>query len=382
MQQPAAQATIGEEGGLRLAFAGGGTGGHIVPGLHLLAELERSGTPPSDLLWFHSGRAVEERVLRGLEGSVADRVLERVVLALEPPGGGAPSLARLGLRLPTETLRARSALKRHRTQALLGLGGFTTAPAVLAARSLGIPVALLEINAVAGRATRKLAPFCARVYHAWRGTLPAGTSSRDMHTGAPLAPDFVRADAAARDAARTAMGVAPEHALLLVLGGSQGALGLNDFLAASAERIIASGVQILHQVGPGRAQEGAAAVPGYRAVEYIDDVAQAVTAADLILCRGGASTLAEIGAVGTPSWVVPYPHHADRHQESNARELGDGLRIVQEQDLTDAACAELIRTLGSDGQPERERMRSALDGAVPRDAAARIALDLLDLVRT
>jgi len=381
MPAPAARAATGEEGGLRLAFAGGGTGGHIVPGLHLLSELERSEGGPADLVWFHSGRAVEERVLRGLEGTAANNVLERVVLKLEPAGGGAPVLARLALRLPAETLRARGALKRHRAQVLIGLGGFTTAPAVLAARSLGIPVALLEINAVAGRATRRLAPLCKRIYHAWSGTLPAVPNARDLHTGAPLAPDFMRADDASRSTARTALGVPLEQALLVVLGGSQGAQGLNQFLRAFAPKLVEAGARILHQVGPGRLAERASDVPGYEAVEYIDDVPRALTAADLVLCRGGASTLAEIGAVGTPAWVVPYPHHTDRHQERNARELGAGVRIVQEADLTAAACEALIRALGAEGEAERGRMRAALAATLPQGAAARILADLRTLVR-
>ena len=98
----------------------------------------------------------------------------------------------------------------------------------------------------------------------------------------------------------------------------------------------------------------------------------ALTAADLVLCRGGASTLAEIGAMGTPAWVVPYPHHADKHQEQNARQLGDGVRILEERELVAQLATELVRVLGPEGDAERGAMRAALAGLVPCDGALQV----------
>ena len=368
---------------LRLAVAGGGTGGHVVPGRHLLDVLAAQRGAVQDLLWFHGARPAEERCLREIDGHPAALAFERVALPVEPEVGGAPTLGLLTRRMLPAVLRARRALARHRSQVLLGLGGYTTAPAVLAAKSLALPVVMLEVNATAGRATRALAPLCQRVLHAWRETLPPEREGMKHHLiGPPLGPGFVPPDDVerARAEAKEDLGFDPRRPLLVVLGGSQGARGLNDFVRHHVSMLLGSGVQVLHQVGPGRRNEGAADLVGYGLVEFIDDVRAALVAADFVLCRGGASTLAEVGAVGTPAWVVPYPHHADRHQERNARQLDGGVRIVDEAQLDRSRCEELLRAMGPDGAEERARMRQRLLAAVPRGAAARVWREL-DLLR-
>jgi UDP-N-acetylglucosamine--N-acetylmuramyl-(pentapeptide) pyrophosphoryl-undecaprenol N-acetylglucosamine transferase len=357
-----------------------------VPGLHLLSHLLRSGDVPERVVWFLTGRAVEEEVLAAAPGDLGEIALERVRLELEPPGGGAPSLARVARRLAPETLRARRALAAAGARVLCGLGGFTSLPAALAARSLGIPFALLEINAVAGRSTRALAPLAARVFHAWPDTAPAsahGEGAKHRVTGPPLGTAFLRAPADDAEAAaeRAALGFDAARPLLVVLGGSQGAGALNAFVRARAEALAAAGVQVLHQVGPGRADEGAAGHPGYRAAEYLRDVPRALRAATLVLCRGGASTIAEVGASGRAAIVVPYPHSPDRHQEKNALRLGDGAIVVAEPELGDATAALLVRLAGESGAAERRRRAAAAAAAVPTDAGARIAAALMALAR-
>lgn len=365
----------------RIAIAGGGTGGHIVPGLHVLAHALGAGRAGEieDLLWLTSGRAVEERVFAGAElGDLGTR-LDRVALPLEPEHGGAPSRAALVLRTPRAVWRARAALSAHRSEVLLGLGGFTTLPAVLAARALGLPVVLLEINAVRGAATAKLARFAERVLHAWRATLPDGReSARDRWIGPPLAPAIAEGDASEASArrARRALGYRAESPLLLVLGGSQGSSALNAFVRARASTLLASGVQILHQTGPGKLAEAAPAAAGYRASEYVAPMSEALAAASVCVCRGGASTLAEVAAARVPAFVAPYPHHADRHQEKNAAQLGLGARLVADERLDGALCEEIVRLSTDAGRDDRERMRAALAAAVPRDAARRV-LDAL-----
>jgi len=369
---------------LRLALAGGGTGGHLVPGLHLLAAArELCAEPLADLVWFTSGRAVEERVLAGLEARLAPVPVERVALPLEPEGGGAPSRSALVLRTPRAVARARRTLARHRTQVLLGLGGFTALPAVLAARSLGIPVVLLEVNATPGAATRWLARFASRVCHAWRAGAEAGAGERHVFTGPPLSAEYHGAqDERAQSAARVALGFEGARPLLVVLGGSQGAGGLNRFVQSAAPALVAQGLQVLHQTGPGRASEGCAPFRGYLAQEYVDPVWRALHGATAVLCRGGASTLAEVAAARVPALVVPYPHHADRHQELNARQLGAGVRIVPEQELGPAVRDELAALCAPAGQAQRATRRAALAQAVPLDAGARIFEELAALART
>jgi UDP-N-acetylglucosamine--N-acetylmuramyl-(pentapeptide) pyrophosphoryl-undecaprenol N-acetylglucosamine transferase len=368
--------------GLRIALAGGGTGGHIVPGRHLLAQ---HGAPLADVLWFCTGRPVEDRAFAGLREELGGAPFERCELELEPDGGGAPTKAGLVLRTWPAVRQARAALRAHGSEVLVGLGGFTCLPAVLAARSLGIPIALLEINAVRGKATRWLAPLSTRVFHAWRGTLPkGGTSERHVLTGPPLAPAFARGSVSEERvrAARVELGFQPERPLLVVLGGSQGAGALNDFVRNHLGEFVRRGVQVLHQTGPGRLEQGAPMRNGYRKVEFVHDVHAALSAATLVLCRGGASTLAEVAALRRPAWVVPYPHHADRHQERNARELGQGVELVEEARLGASFAQELVQFTFGSGARELARRSEELSRAMPLDAAERIWKELAPLART
>jgi len=353
-----------------------------VPGLHLIAHLEGAGIEVEHVTWFTSGRAVEEPVLAGAELRGVD--LARVELPLEPAAGGAPSLARLALRLLPTTLRARRELVRSRAELVLGLGGFTSAPAILAARSLGLPAYLLEINASPGRATRLLAPLCKRVFHAFEATVP-DASARHEVTGPPVDPRFSLRDEspAAIAAARTRLaselgmeaGREAEAPLLVVLGGSQGARGLNEFVRDHDHLFAEADVQVVHQVGPGRLAEAAPARAGYHALEYATDIPLLLAAATLVLCRGGASTLVEIAATGVPTWVVPYPHHADLHQERNARAIG-GFELVQEVELGEDQARELMRWLGPSGAEERAHVAASLAAGRLGDGAARILSEL------
>ena len=198
------------------------------------------------------------------------------------PGRGRLPCGGLGRRMVPAILKARRALAMHRTQVLLGLGGFTTAPAALAARSLGIPVVLLEINATAGKATRALGPLCQRVLHAWRETLPPGREGQKHQlVGPPVSPGFKPPTVPDREQAEAKddLGFDPARPLLVVLGGSQGARGLNAFIRQHVSFLLGSGVQVLHQVGPGRRTEGADDLEGYAAVEFLDDVRLALVAA-------------------------------------------------------------------------------------------------------
>jgi len=372
------QPPLAKLAGLRLALAGGGTGGHIVPGRHLLAH---AGSELGDVLWFCTGRPVEERAFEGLDRFGTP--IERVALHLEPDGGGAPSAAGLALRTLPAIRAARAALREHQSEVLLGLGGFTSLPAVLAARWLRIPVALIEINAAPGKATRRLAPLATRVFHAWQGTLPHGAESRrDLWTGPPLAPAFVRGRVEHADAtsARAALGFAAARPLVVVIGGSQGAGALNKFVSAHVDEFLRRDVQVLHQTGPGKLEQGAEERFGYRRVEFIADVHLALCAATIVLCRGGASTLAEVAAVRRPAWVVPYPHHRDRQQERNARELGAGVEIVAEERLNAAFARELVAMTAPASAAVLEGRALELERCLPLDASERIWRELLRLV--
>ncbi|QDU84318.1 UDP-N-acetylglucosamine--N-acetylmuramyl-(pentapeptide) pyrophosphoryl-undecaprenol N-acetylglucosamine transferase MurG [Planctomycetes bacterium Pla163] len=367
---------------LRIALAGGGTGGHLVPALGLLRHGVAGGRVES-VHWFTTGRPVETRVLGDL-AEVLGVPATTSALRLEGPRG-APGRLRQAVDLPRAVLRARRELRAFRPDVLIGTGGFGSTPGVLAARLCGVPVVLLEVNARPGTAVRWLGPLSAAVCHSMAGSLPIGAPAggRHRHTGPPLPP--VLDEQTEREGDRTGD---PDGAAtgprLLVLGGSQGAGGLNAFVARSAQALVAAGVHVVHQVGPGRLGEGAAGLvagPGsYGAHEYLDGVPDELRRATVVLCRGGAATLVEVAAARTPAVVVPYPHHTDRHQWHNALELGAGARIVEESSLAadpEALCNWLVQLCGAGGARDRDRMAAALAGALRPNGSAAI-FDAID----
>jgi len=211
----------------------------------------------------------------------------------------------------------------------------------------------------------------------------ASSDGRHLLTGPPLNPSFaqVRDDVSDRRSIARAAGLPGDGPLLAVLGGSQGAGSLNQFLTTHAQVLLDAGVEVLHQCGPGRRSEAPANRTGLMVQEYVSDVSNLLHAADLVLCRGGASTLAEVAAARVPAIVVPYPHHGDRHQERNARELGDGVRLVDDAALDGTLAQDLAELAGEAGVEERKRRSRALERAVPLDAAARILTDLHGLAQ-
>ncbi len=373
----------GGRGKLRLGLAGGGTGGHVVPGLNLVEHLVATGRL-EHILWLGSGRPAEVRALGGLAQAARDVPFRRVVLPLESQGGGAPGRLTTLRRLPRAVRLARAELRASGCDALVGLGGFASASAALAAKSLRLPLFLLEVNASAGLATRALAPLASRVFHATAASLPGGRAgARHRVVGPILAPAFEGPLPSAERVRelRAALGFDPARALLVVLGGSQGAGALNTFIAANIDPLVAGGLSVLHQVGPGRLGEAPAARPHYRAVEYVDGVMAALDAADLAIVRAGASSLAEVAARRTPAIAVPYRLAAGDHQRLNAEALGAGVLLVPERDLGPPLAEKIVRLAGPDGDAQRRGLRSALERLPAQRGAAAVADALEGCIR-
>jgi UDP-N-acetylglucosamine--N-acetylmuramyl-(pentapeptide) pyrophosphoryl-undecaprenol N-acetylglucosamine transferase len=309
------------------------------------------------------GRAPERALLEGT-GVVAHEV---------PVGGGLG----LPLRLLRATLACRQMLRRERVDLLIGTGGRACVPAAVAARSLGIPVCLLEQNAVLGRANRLLARFARRV---WLGLPAKRPPQRSLVTGTPLRSDVGRRD---RARARADLGFDADTPVLLAFGGSQGAAALNAVVPAAVARL-GRPLQVVHLTGIDRDQEVRRAYDALAAVRAIvrplaKDMAMLYAAADLVVCRGGGGTLAELIAAGRPAVIVPYPHHRDRQQWHNGKVLERaGAGLVLEQSRCDAdTLATVLAMLLAD--PALQAMGERARGLVPRDACTKI-LDDLDLL--
>lgn len=361
---------VAEGSAVRVAFAGGGSGGHVAPAL-AIAERIRERDPAADLLMLCSQRRIDAEML----GAAAVR--------FEPLPSAAASLhprrAVAFLRAQWQGVRkAIAVLRRERPEVLVAVGGYASVPGAVAARRLGIPLLLLNLDARPGRANR----LVARISDAVATAVP--TPDRPGFAGRIVGPPLRRASLAGADAAacRAELGLRPELPVLLVTGASQGATTLDRLMArwVAAEPALFEGWQVLH-LGPAdpgslRASYAAAGVAA-RVETFLHRMGAAWGAASLAVSRGGANSVAEAHANAVPTLFVPYPHHRDRHQAVNAAPLAAIGGAVVAEDRIDpaenmATIAAAARRLLLD-PPQRRRMQAALRADPPADGAAAVA---------
>lgn len=364
---------MGAAEGLRLVIAGGGTGGHLYPGI---AVAEVAQVSLAARILFMGGARLEARVL-GSGGWAFVRVATRPL----PRRVGPAAVWSLAVNA-AGTLQALGHLRRFAPHAVLATGGYAAAPVGLAALLLGIPLVLQEQNMLPGLANTWLARWARAI------SVPAQTPgfppSRTVVTGVPVRPSVLHGE---RDRARRAFGLAADRFTVLVLGGSQGAMSLNRAVGEAATLMMYEPIQILHQTG-GEHLEWVRREIGHREhlgppvirhipVAFIERMGDAYAAADLVVCRAGASTLAEVTAWGLPAIVVPYPHAAGRHQDANANRLAaaGAAEVIPDAELTGLRLQELIRELVHD----RVRLQAMAEASrrLGRPAAAARVLDLL-----
>jgi UDP-N-acetylglucosamine--N-acetylmuramyl-(pentapeptide) pyrophosphoryl-undecaprenol N-acetylglucosamine transferase len=353
--------------GVRVLIAGGGTGGHLFPGIALAQAIVRRGGEAS----FVGSDYGIERTAVPRAGFAVDLLSIRGVR-----GEGLRGLARAAWLVPASALAAARILRRRRPELVVGVGGYASFPAVAAARLLGIPIVLLEQNSTPGLATRLLAPLAARICVSFPSTA-AALGRRAVVTGNP-----VRGLAAATSTSAAAPGRDEAGAFrILVFGGSAGAHRLNEIVPQALARV-GEPLAIVHQTGDRErsAVEAAYAALGMsaRVVAFIDDMAAAYRAADLVVCRAGATTLAELTALGVAAILVPFPFATGDHQRLNAETLVDAgaAWMVLDRDLDPDRLAGLVRDAIADPgrlAAMRERARSL---GYP-DAAERVADECL-----
>lgn len=239
-------------------------------------------------------------------------------------------------------------LLHHRPNLIIGTGGFASAPVALAGAALGVRLMVLEQNAVPGKVTRLLAHFARHVCVQFPESARWLPRDRTLVTGNPIRPELLVCTQAE---GRKRLGLAPDRPCLLVTGGSQGAVSLNRAVLASLERWSSREWTVLHLTGPKHLedverQRRATTLLDYRPVGYLDDMAAALAAATLVVCRSGATTLAEITARGLPALLVPYPHAAEDHQRLNARAaVATGAAELLEDDVVEARLGETVEEL-------------------------------------
>jgi len=356
---------------LRLLIAGGGTGGHIFPALAVAEQLQR-GHPQSEVLFVGSADGLEQQLV-----PAAGFALKTIAVGKLKGTRWAARLTTLA-GLPRATLCALRLLRQFRPDAVVGVGGYASGPVVLAAWMLRLPIVLLEQNAIPGATNRALSRFAGRVVISYPQSARFFPRGRTCCLGNPVRPALV-------DLLREAP-LPNRPPALLVLGGSQGARRLNELVVAATPAIFAAlpELQIVHQTGRADhdwVSERYRRWPTARALPFIDEMAQAYAASQLVISRAGATTLAELGVAGRPALLVPYPFAADDHQTANARSLVEAgaAHLLPQDQLTGQQLAQL--TIDLLRQPgELQRMSGAMAACGRPDAAAAV-VGLLEQLR-
>jgi UDP-N-acetylglucosamine--N-acetylmuramyl-(pentapeptide) pyrophosphoryl-undecaprenol N-acetylglucosamine transferase len=361
---------------LRVVIAGGGTGGHLFPGIAVAREIQ-SRVPGAQVSFVGTSRGIEARVVP-LEGFALDLIRSSGI-----KGKSIPARAQGVAMLPLSLFDAWRVLSIRRPQLVIGVGGYSSGPVVLVAAARRIPTMLLEQNAVPGLTNRLLAPFSRAVAVSFESTRVL-FGAKAFLSGNPVRPEFL--SPVDRIEAEK---VANSRVRLLVFGGSQGAHAINMAMMEGAAELVARvpDLRVTHQTG---ARDLEMVRQAYRkaglnaeVAAFFDDMPKRLAETDLIVCRAGATTLAEVTATGRAAILVPLPGATDDHQRTNAEALtGAGAaEMLVQADMTGDKLADRIVALANDAG-RRDRM-SAAARRLSRPDAARVIVDrALELMKT
>lgn len=356
-----------------VVIAGGGTGGHVFP-MIAVGDAVKAADPSARVVYVGTARGIEARVM-----PQHNETLE--LLDIRPlRGSGLRGFLKGAYYAAASIPAARRLISKLGAQAVLSVGGYAAGPVALAARTLGVPIALLEPNSVLGLTNRLLTPLVARAYTAYPEVETALRPSVIKRAGVPLRGAFRRKPYAP----------SADKVRILLLGGSQGAKALNETVPHALRSLVRAGeansIELVHQTGRDRDADVRALYSQLGLLDrvtvtpFIDDMASALASADIVIGRSGASAIAELCVVGRASILIPYPFAADDHQLRNARSLeraGAAVAIPQSEATAARVANEIDRLAKS---PElRAKMAETAASLGKAEAARDIAEDLLSL---
>lgn len=365
---------MGETGVKTLMIAGGGTGGHIYPAIAIAREYVARDA---------SRKVVFVGTQRGLEKTIVPKAgfpLEFIDVA-GLKGMRGLNLLRSLARLPLGFIQAWQHVGRHRPDVVLGVGGYSSGPVLVAARLRGIPTIIHEANAFPGLANRVLARWTTTVAVAFADALPRMKRKDGVVTGNPIRKEFF-------DLGATPQRPTPNAQRLLIFGGSQGSRVLNDAMTGALLFLarLKDTLQIVHQTGPNELEKvqtayRQSAFATARVVPYLDPMADEIAAADLVVSRAGAMTIGELSAIGRAAILVPFGAATNNHQELNARvvERAGGAVVITESELSPERLAGAISEVLADSS-RSQRMGAASKQLATPDATKSI-VDLIEKIQ-
>ncbi|HNY49569.1 MAG TPA: undecaprenyldiphospho-muramoylpentapeptide beta-N-acetylglucosaminyltransferase [Smithella sp.] len=323
---------------MRIVIAGGGTGGHLFPGIAIAEEfLKRDDR--TQIIFIGTKRGIESRLLGQLGYELREIDIEGV------KGRGIKALVKVVYQIPKSMGQSRRILKQFRPDMVIGVGGYASGPALLMAHWMGLPTAIAEQNAIPGVTNKILGKFADKIFVTYEQTRTFFPEAKVVFSGNP-----VRASFASRKLKEK-----PEstYRQLLIFGGSQGAEAINKSVIEMLPQLsgIKDKIRILHQTGERQLEEVKKAYGqfGIQAdvKSFIMEMAQAYANSDLIICRAGATSLAEITAAGKAAVLIPYPWAANDHQLKNARalEAEGAAAVIEERELSGARLFGVVENL-------------------------------------
>ncbi|RJQ66298.1 MAG: undecaprenyldiphospho-muramoylpentapeptide beta-N-acetylglucosaminyltransferase [Desulfobacteraceae bacterium] len=367
---PDALESYGVNPARRMVIAGGGTGGHLFPGI-AVAQAFLARNLDNQVLFVNAGRPLEVSVLNRLGWPFKTIPIEGL------KGRGIWHQLKAAVKIPWAVWRSARIMRFYSPHAVLGVGGYSAGPVVLAAWIMRIPTALHEQNRLPGLTNRLLHRLVDRIYLTFDDPARRFAAHKTRVTGNPVRDEFIMLEAQARDA---------NGFSLLILGGSQGAHAINQAMVEAAPRMARlPGLQVVHQTGR---EDAAYVAEAYRAAglaasvePFFNDMAERYRRADLIVCRAGATTVAEITVVGRAAIFVPFPFAADDHQTRNAQALVDAgaARMIRQSELNGALLADAIEACMRDRVQLNEMAARALGLGRP-EAALTIVRDICELI--
>ncbi|WP_066634773.1 undecaprenyldiphospho-muramoylpentapeptide beta-N-acetylglucosaminyltransferase [Desulfolucanica intricata] len=332
---------------MRAIITGGGTGGHIYPALAIARGIKER-YPGAEILYIGTAR--------GLESDLVPKA--GFPFATIPATGLKRKLSVQNLTVAWQAIKglleARRLIRRFTPDVVIGTGGYVCGPVVLAAALQRIPTMIHEQNAFPGITNRILSRFTRKVAVTFEDSVKHFSGRAEVElTGLPIRPEILTAD---RKKARAELGLAPDNFLILSFGGSQGARSINRAIVGVMEVYYNNPkVHILHVTGPNGYKdfvESAKSIPlddngNITITRYLYNMPDALAAADLVICRAGAATLAELTARGVPSILIPYPYASENHQEYNARALVEqgAAYMILDHDLNGSYLSEKVKAL-------------------------------------
>jgi len=361
---------------LRIIITGGGTGGHIFPGVAIIKELEKICN--TDILWIGTGRPIEMKALENTGWA-------HKTLNVKPIMGMGLSGAFMSFfNLPVNILSAVKAIIKFNPHIVLGVGGYVSGPVIMASKFLGKKTVIHEQNLKPGLSNRLSAKFSDVIFTSFKETGDFFSDKNVIFTGNPIRKEILTA------ANNKFFSADKDFFKILVAGGSQGASGLNRLVSSAIQVLNNSGVKIdvIHQSGKNDKAEleefyKKNNINNVRVYDFITDMGSAYNGADLVICRAGATTISEITAVGKPSIFIPFPHATGGHQDENAKKIEDaGAALFFRQDEIGAVklASEIELLINNPERLKEMSLRSKELGRI--NAAEDIAENIIKIVNS